>query len=283
VVERFTLCLATACGTLLTTQNKDPNKVYEYEYIKNIIENSLNKAIPEHIYTWYRIHSDPKHKFTNETKEERRKDLKEFLLKKFPEEEVKIDELIVEQANSVGYDDDDFMQRPNENTVIDFKNLNNVYKNSPKTRRLRPRPRIKQKNKPEPEPSIITRLKKTLRPRTRKTNTNKNRNRNVHVNVPANVQPKPTMITRLTKPLRPRVRKPPNTLPMGTSLNGPPKPGIIGRLTKTLRPRVRNPPNTLPMGTSLNGPPKPSIISRLTKSTIKPRTRKGTSLNGPHI
>jgi hypothetical protein len=63
------------------------------------------------------------------------------------------------------------------------------------------------------------------------------------------------------------VRKPPNTLPMGTSLNGPlqPKPTMFTRLTKTLRPRVRKPPNTLPMGTSLNGQPKPSIITRLPK------------------
>jgi hypothetical protein len=229
VVERFTLCLATACGTLLTTQNKD-FPITEYEYIKDIIENSLNKAIPDNIYRWYRIHSDPKHKFTHETKEQRRNNLKEFLLQKFPEEEVKIDELIVEQANAVGYDDDDFMHKANENTIIDFKNLNNIYKNSPKTRRLKPRPRIKQKNKPEPpqpEPpqGIIRRLtRSTIKPRTRKTNKNRN--------APVNVQPKPSIITRLTKTLRPRVRKPPNTLPMGTSLNGQPKPSIITRLPK---------------------------------------------------
>jgi hypothetical protein len=248
VVERFTLCLATACGTLLTTQNKD-FPITEYEYIKDIIENSLNKAIPDNIYRWYRIHSDPKHKFTHETKEQRRNNLKEFLLQKFPEEEVKIDELIVEQANAVGYDDDDFMHKANENTIIDFKNLNNIYKNSPKTRRLkpRPRPRVRKANthSDQPQESIRRLTRSTIKPRTRNTNKNKSRN------VPVNVQPKPTLFARLPRSLRPRVRK----------------------------------TNTPPMGTSLNGPLKPSIFSRLTKSTIKPRTRKilGTSLNGPHV
>jgi hypothetical protein len=123
------------CGASLSVSENT-----EYEYIKGIVENGLNKLIPEYILKWYKLHSHPPHRFTNESREERLNNLKQYLLYFFPENEELIMKLIPEYAIDV--DNDDFAYKK-ENSAERI-NMNEVYASgSPKE---------------EPKPTRLTRL-----------------------------------------------------------------------------------------------------------------------------
>ena len=156
VMERFVVSLMSGCGASLSV-SENP----EYEYIKGIVENGLNKLIPEYILKWYKLHSHPPHLFTTETREERLDNLKQYLLSFFPENEELILKLIPEYAIDV--DNDDFAYKK-ENSAERI-NMNDVYaSSSPKggprpvqslPTRLMPKPRTKKQN-------AANRLKKTI-------------------------------------------------------------------------------------------------------------------------
>ena len=135
VLERFVISLMAGCGAALSVSENT-----EYEYIKGVVENGLNKLIPEYIVKWYKLHSHPPHRFTNETREERLNNLKQYLLYFFPENEELIMKLIPEYAIDV--DNDDFAYKK-ENSAERI-NMNEVYASgSPKE---------------EPKPTRFTRL-----------------------------------------------------------------------------------------------------------------------------
>jgi hypothetical protein len=67
--------------------------------------------IPEYIKEWYQLH---KHGSENafapaSTRDDKRQNLKDYLLHKFPDEDKLIEDKISEIADNIGYDDDDFM------------------------------------------------------------------------------------------------------------------------------------------------------------------------------
>jgi len=121
VLERFVISLMTACGTVLSVSDNP-----EYEYIKGIVENGLNKLIPEYILKWYKLHSHDPHRFTTETREQRLDNLKQYLLSFFPENEELILKLIPEYAIDV--DNDDFAYKKENST--ERVNMNEVYASS---------------------------------------------------------------------------------------------------------------------------------------------------------
>ena len=149
VMERFVVSLMSGCGASLSV-SENP----EYEYIKGIVENGLNKLIPEYILKWYKLHSHPPHLFTTETREERLDNLKQYLLSFFPENEELILKLIPEYAIDV--DNDDFAYKK-ENSAERI-NMNDVYASS------------SPKEEPKPVPSLLTRLMPKPKPRTKKEN-----------------------------------------------------------------------------------------------------------------
>jgi hypothetical protein len=118
VLERFIISLMAGCGASLSV-SENP----EYEYIKGIVENGLNKLIPEYILKWYKLHSHDPYRFTTETKEQRLDNLKKYLLSFFPENEELILSLIPQYA--IDIDNEDFAYKK-ENSAERI-NMNEVY------------------------------------------------------------------------------------------------------------------------------------------------------------
>jgi surface protein len=106
-IERFVNSLVLACQTILSKniENED------YKKIIAIIIKNPNILIPEYILDWYKLHKkNTKNAFkpgtSNETKKQ---NLKEYLLQIFPGENKLINSKIIEIANSIGYNNNDFM------------------------------------------------------------------------------------------------------------------------------------------------------------------------------
>ena len=122
MLERIVNSLINPCQTLLS---KGENT--EYEKIIAIIIANPGKLIPEYIQDWYKLHKiGTPHAFPSGTSVEQKKaNLKEYLLEKLPQDGELIDEKIVEIADNIGYDDDVFMyggrKRKNKTTIKNVK------------------------------------------------------------------------------------------------------------------------------------------------------------------
>jgi hypothetical protein len=138
VLERFVVSLMAGCGAVLSVSDNS-----EYDYIKGIVENGLNKLIPEYILKWYKLHSHDPHKFTTETKEQRLENLRAYLLSFFPDNQELIDELIPQFAIDV--ENDAFEYKKEANGRIQF---NNVYVNNVPVRKPAPRQSVRSLVKP---------------------------------------------------------------------------------------------------------------------------------------
>lgn len=177
VLERFVVSLMAGCGAVLSVSDNP-----EYDYIKSIVENGLNKLIPEYILKWYKLHSHAPHKFTTESREQRLDNLRGYLLSFFPDNEELIDDLIPQFAIDV--DNDDFEYKK-ENLGVRIQ-MNNVYENI-------------VRSKPLPKPRIT---KKTTMPRVRAIpkNTSKNtKNIKNSKRLTTKALPRPKPLTRKTK------------------------------------------------------------------------------------
>lgn len=179
VLERFVVSLMAGCGAVLSVSDNP-----EYDYIKSIVENGLNKLIPEYILKWYKLHSHDPHKFTTESREQRLDNLRVYLLSFFPDNEELIDQLIPQFAIDV--DNDDFEYKK-ENLGLRIQ-MNNVYENIVRPKPL-PKPRIIKKPTVPKNSNRVT-AKPRPKPKTIKKPT-----------VPKNSKPKPrpTPLTRKTK------------------------------------------------------------------------------------
>lgn len=144
VLERFVVSLMAGCGAILSVSENT-----EYDYIKSIVENGLNKLIPEYILKWYKLHSHDPYRFTTETREQRLVNLRNYLLSFFPDNEELIDDLIPQFAIDVDNDDFEY-KKENSGKRID---MNNVYANSPI---------IKKKLVPRTRKSINTSVKPSI-------------------------------------------------------------------------------------------------------------------------
>lgn len=182
VLERFVVSLMAGCGAILSVSENS-----EYEYIKSIVENGLNKLIPEYILKWYKIHSHDPHKFTTETKEQRLENLRNYLLSFFPDNEALIDDLIPQFAIDV--DNDAFEYKKEVNARIQ---MNNVYENNVSA----PRQRVRSLVKPIVKPLKKTRANPVPRKRSVKSNAT-----NVNLNAP---NAKPIVKSRVKPSVKPK-------------------------------------------------------------------------------
>jgi surface protein len=102
-VERIIFSLLPACTANENNEN--------YKTIIDIITANPSTLIPEYIKDWYKLHkTGSADAFPPGTsQEEKKNDLRNYLLAKFPEEENLINDKIVEISDNIGYEDDDFM------------------------------------------------------------------------------------------------------------------------------------------------------------------------------
>ena len=105
ILERMVTSLVQAC-----TFEKSTDKENETcDTIINIIDNNPNKMIPIAIQDWYKLHSTPEGQFPDGMSvDDKKRNLKDFLLRKFPDNEALIDKQIADIADHIGYETDDF-------------------------------------------------------------------------------------------------------------------------------------------------------------------------------
>jgi len=106
-LERIVTSLVTAVQTMASTGNENP----DWDNLVAIIVANPTKLIPQYIQDWYKMHkTGTENAFAPVTSADmRRADLRQFLLEKFPNEATLIDQQIAAVADSIGYEDDDFM------------------------------------------------------------------------------------------------------------------------------------------------------------------------------
>jgi hypothetical protein len=106
-LERIVTSLVTAVQTMASTGNENP----DWDNLVAIIDANPAKLIPQYIQDWYKMHkTGTENAFAPVTSVDmRRADLRQFLLEKFPNEATLIDQQIAAVADSIGYEDDDFM------------------------------------------------------------------------------------------------------------------------------------------------------------------------------
>jgi hypothetical protein len=130
-LERVVRSLVNPCTTILSKGEEND----DYETIIAIIVRDPVKLIPEYIRDWYKLHKiGTDGKFSDElTEQDRKENLRTYLLGFFPDEGVLIEEKIVEIADNIGYSNDDFtyggrkkkMRKSNESKK-NLKNLKNL-------------------------------------------------------------------------------------------------------------------------------------------------------------
>jgi surface protein len=105
-LERVVRSLVNPCTTILSKGEKND----DYETIIAIIVRDPVKLIPEYIRDWYKSHKiGTATEFSDKlTSEDKRKNLKKYLLEFFPDEGDLIESKIKEIADNIGYDTDDF-------------------------------------------------------------------------------------------------------------------------------------------------------------------------------
>jgi len=161
VLERFVVSLMAGCGAVLSVSDNP-----EYDYIKSIVENGLNKLIPEYILKWYKLHSHDPYRFTTESREQRLDNLRNYLLSFFPGNEEAVDVLIPQFAIDVDNDDFGYKKEINGTRI----QMNNVYANIPvkkavpRTRRKDPNTSTKPRTKPVPRKRSVKEIPETNPP-----------------------------------------------------------------------------------------------------------------------
>ena len=102
-IERIVMSLIPACQAV-----EGENE--QYNTIIAIIIANPSALIPEYIRDWYKLHKNgtPEAFPSGTTPEIKKENLRKYLLAKFPDELVLINEKIIEIADNVGYDEDDF-------------------------------------------------------------------------------------------------------------------------------------------------------------------------------
>jgi surface protein len=106
-LERIVISLLNACQSILSSGKENA----DYEQIVAIIAANPEKLIPEYIRDWYKIHKTGTAEAfpAGTTVEQKKADLKRYLLDNFPDSGELINAKIAEIADNIGYDDDDFM------------------------------------------------------------------------------------------------------------------------------------------------------------------------------
>ena len=165
-LERIVFSLINPCQTMLTT-----NAHEDYEQIIAIVVANPEKLIPEYIQDWYKLHkTGTENAFPSEaTMEDKKADLRRYLLDTFPEESELIDAKIAEIADNIGYDDDTFMYggRRRKNR----KNKKGGKKTKKILRKTKARKTRNAKNKKTKRTTVSRKTRKTRK--TRKNESNK--------------------------------------------------------------------------------------------------------------
>ena len=106
VIERFIFALSNACIFSLSSGENA-----EYDMINSIIRQNPNVLIPEYIQDWYKLHKKgSENAFPPETTAaEKKENLRNYLLERLPGSRELIDAKIVEIADNIGYEEDDFL------------------------------------------------------------------------------------------------------------------------------------------------------------------------------
>ena len=136
VIERFIFALSNACIFSLSSGENA-----EYDMINSIIRQNPNVLIPEYIQDWYKLHKKgSEYAFPSETTAaEKKENLRNYLLERLPGSRELIDAKIVEIADNIGYEEDDFLyggrrRRKNRKTTKKIRRKSNK-KRQPKRRK----------------------------------------------------------------------------------------------------------------------------------------------------
>jgi surface protein len=135
-LERIMMSLVNPCKTILSKGEEN----IDYEIIIAIIVKDPVKLIPEYIRDWYKSHKiGTATEFSDKlTSEDKRENLKNYLLEFFPDEGDLIESKIKEIADNIGYDTDDFTyggRRNNKNKKSHKSQKNNKNKKSQKSQK----------------------------------------------------------------------------------------------------------------------------------------------------
>ena len=137
VIERFIFALSNACIISLSSGENA-----EYDMINSIIRHNPDVLITEYIQDWYKLHkTGSENAFPPETTEAQKKEnLKKYLLELLPDAGELIDTKIVEFADNIGYEEDDFSyggrrRRKNRKTTKKIRSKSNKKRKTIKRRK----------------------------------------------------------------------------------------------------------------------------------------------------
>jgi hypothetical protein len=135
-LERVMMSLVNPCKTILSKGEEN----IDYETIIAIIVKDPVKLIPEYIRDWYKLHKiGTDGKFSDElSQKDRKENLRTYLLGFFPDEGSLIEAKIIEIADNIGYENDDFTyggRRNNKQKKSHKSQKNNKQKKSQKNKK----------------------------------------------------------------------------------------------------------------------------------------------------
>ena len=141
VIERFIFALSNACIFSLSSGENA-----EYEMINSIIRQNPNVLIPEYIQDWYKLHKKgSENAFPPETTAtEKKENLRNYLLERLPDSTKLIDDKILEIADNIGYEEDDFLyggrrrrRRKNRKTTKKIRRKSNKKRKTKRRKTMR--------------------------------------------------------------------------------------------------------------------------------------------------
>ena len=141
VIERFIFALSNACIFSLSSGENA-----EYDMINSIIRQNPNVLIPEYIQDWYKLHKKgSENAFPPETTAaEKKENLRNYLLERLPGSRELIDVKIVEIADNIGYEEDDFLyggrrrrRRKNRKTTKKIRRKSNKKRKTKRRKTMR--------------------------------------------------------------------------------------------------------------------------------------------------
>jgi len=144
VIERFIFALSNACIISLSSGENA-----EYEMINSIIRQNPNVLIPEYIQDWYKLHkTGSENAFPPETTAaEKKENLRNYLLERLPGSRELIDDKILEIADNIGYEEDDFVyggrrsrRRKNRKTTKKIRRKSNKKRKTKRRKTMRHAP-----------------------------------------------------------------------------------------------------------------------------------------------
>jgi surface protein len=133
-LERIIKSLEVACTSIISSNPESPN-AKKCETIIAVLNNDVNKMIQEAILDWYRQHKQgtPGEFPSTMSIQDKKANLREYLISKFPTEQNLIDSKIAEFEMSIGFEHDDFTYGGRKRRCT----LRRKYKNLRKTQRCR--------------------------------------------------------------------------------------------------------------------------------------------------